>query len=103
VFRHHNLRNELFKDLREQLKDTSKCVQQHQQQLGQWLAALACRQQKQQQQQQQQQETSPASSPLSPVSPQTATAANSDVCQLFGRYPEHVWVCVNRELLILAS
>jgi hypothetical protein len=24
VFRHHNLRNELFKDLREQLKDTSK-------------------------------------------------------------------------------
>ena len=26
VFRHHNLRNELFKDLREQLKDTSKCV-----------------------------------------------------------------------------
>jgi hypothetical protein len=26
VFRHHNLRNELFKDLREQLKDTSKYV-----------------------------------------------------------------------------
>jgi len=26
VFRHHNLRNELFKDLREQLKDTSKIV-----------------------------------------------------------------------------
>jgi hypothetical protein len=51
VFRHHNLRNELFKDLREQLKDTSKCAQQQQQQqqlLGQWLAALACRQRQQQ-------------------------------------------------------